>query len=674
MKKVLVTGVNSYVGNRFAEWVEQYPDDYDVDRISVRDDKWKDIDLSIYDTILHVAGIAHVSTDPNMEELYYKVNRDLTIELAEKAKASGVKQFIFMSSIIVYGDSKKEKIVIDEHTETNPSNFYGRSKLEAEKGIQPLEGDNFKIAIIRPPMIYGKGSKGNYPKLAKAAQKLPIFPDIDNERSMLHVDNLSEFLRLIIKNEDSGIYFPQNKEYVKTSEMVSVIAEVHNKKVRPIKFFNPILKILINKVNIVNKLFGNLIYDTEMSVYKEEYNLKNFNESILATEEVIRSIKKKKYNNKIDVLLLSDNGLDTVGGEQESTKIIINGIKEKFSLGVIQPGEIKKPQLGVHYYPLTTETRIKHLIKKPVVFIQYIWNVKKIIRHEKPKIIHTQAQVSFFIVSLLMKLKLISKDIKLIHTERGLYTKYNKLIKRIFFFFMKELDVLITTTQFNMNYWKKAIESKSLLIEYNIIENTAGELFEVYNPELERKDDNKLVIGFAGRYADWKNWPLAVEISEKLYQELGDKLIVHMAVGCLDEQSEIDTRKMFYEMSNRLGNSFKGQINISLEEMDKFYYELDVFILTSNYNTESFGRTLVEAMSRKVVVLTTDAGGTKEVVNNSALIFKDAIQFKNKIIEFYKTPKYLLTEKKRNFKDVRRRYSLENNITKHLKLYSESKR
>src|SRR5699024_5582973 len=163
MKKVLITGVNSYVGNKFAEWMDNYPDEVDIDKVSLRDDKWKDMDLSVYDSILHVAGIAHVSTDPKMEELYYKVNRDLTIEVAEKAKEAGVKQFVFMSSIIVYGDSKKKEVVINQNTKPNPNNFYGRSKLEAEERIRNLESNKFKIAIIRPPMIYGKDSKGNYP-------------------------------------------------------------------------------------------------------------------------------------------------------------------------------------------------------------------------------------------------------------------------------------------------------------------------------------------------------------------------------------------------------------------------------------------------------------------------------------------------------------------------------
>ena len=284
MKKVLVTGVNSYVGNSFAEWIEQYPDEYEVDRISVRDDKWKEIDLSVYDSILHVAGIAHVSIDPNMEEKYYKVNRDLTIELAQAAKEAGVKQFIFMSSIIVYGDSKAEKIVIDRDTKPNPSNFYGRSKLEAEEGILPLEDDYFKVAIVRPPMIYGKGSKGNYPKLAKAAQKLIIFPDIDNKRSMLHIDNLSEFLRLVIKNEDKGLFFPQNKEYVKTSDMVREIAYAHGKNIYLTKAINVILKPLIPRVNTLNKVFGNLVYEQKISEYKQIYQLKGLEQSIKATE------------------------------------------------------------------------------------------------------------------------------------------------------------------------------------------------------------------------------------------------------------------------------------------------------------------------------------------------------------------------------------------------------
>lgn len=284
MKKVLITGVNSYVGNSLEEWLLKEPDKYSIDKISLKDDKWKGRDLSGYDVIVHVAGIAHVSRDPKMEELYYKVNRDLTIETATKAKEEGVKQFIFLSSIIVYGENIGNDGVITKDTIPQPSNFYGNSKLQAEQGINPLNDENFNVVTIRPPMIYGKGSKGNYPKLAKAAQKLPIFPDIDNQRSMFHIDNLSEFIKLMIDNEERGLFYPQNKEYVNTSEMVKTISEVHGKKIILTKIFNPILHLMRNRVGIINKVFGDLIYEKKMSHYKGHYAIRDFQSTIKLTE------------------------------------------------------------------------------------------------------------------------------------------------------------------------------------------------------------------------------------------------------------------------------------------------------------------------------------------------------------------------------------------------------
>jgi len=281
MKKILITGKTSYIGGMFTEWVEQWPEQYEIDAISVRGDDWKDVDFSPYDTVFHVAGIAHVSSDPELEEKYFKVNRDLTIEVARKAKADGVKQFIFMSSIIVYGTQNE---FIDEHTKPNPDNFYGESKIQAEVGIRPLQDEGFNVAIIRPPMIYGKDSKGNYPLLSKLAQLTPIFPDYDNKRSMLHIDNLAEFIRLIIDNEDKGVFYPQNKEYVKTSDMVKMISKVHNKRLFQTKLFNPIIRPL-TRINLVNKVFGNLAYDMELSDYKNNYRNRDFNETIEYTEK-----------------------------------------------------------------------------------------------------------------------------------------------------------------------------------------------------------------------------------------------------------------------------------------------------------------------------------------------------------------------------------------------------
>jgi len=189
-----------------------------------------------------------------------------------------------MSSIIVYGDSSTEKGTIDRDTVPLPNNFYGKSKLEAEEGIRNLESENFKIVILRPPMTYGKDSKGNYPKLVAAAKRLKVFPDFDNKRSMIHIDNLCEFVKLMIDNEEQGLYFPQNKEYVRTSELVKTIAILHGKKVIMTKIFNPIIRLLFG-INLVNKAFGNLVYDKSMSNYdKSDYRIRTFLESIELTE------------------------------------------------------------------------------------------------------------------------------------------------------------------------------------------------------------------------------------------------------------------------------------------------------------------------------------------------------------------------------------------------------
>lgn len=288
MKKILITGANSYIGTSFEKWIKQWPENYAVDTLDMKDPRWFEKSFKGYDVVFHVAGIAHVDAKPEMEKLYYSVNRDLPIEVAKKAKKDGVKQYIFMSSIIVYGNSSciNKKRVIDKNTIPSPANFYGNSKLQAEEGIKSIEADNFKIVILRPPMIYGKGSKGNYPKLANIARKLPLFPDIDNQRSMLHIDNLCEFVSCIITNEESGFFFPQNKEYVNTSEMVRLVSEVHSKKLSLVKIFNPIIFLLANRVGLINKVFGNLVYEKSMSDYrKSNYRVRLFRESIELTEK-----------------------------------------------------------------------------------------------------------------------------------------------------------------------------------------------------------------------------------------------------------------------------------------------------------------------------------------------------------------------------------------------------
>lgn len=246
MKKILITGANSYIGNSVQAWLEKEPKNYQVTTIDMKTDEWKEKDFSPYDVVFHVAGIANVSTDPNMEDLYYKVNRDLTIETAFKAKKEGVRQFIFMSSIIVYGDSKEIDRVITKKTKPISTNLYGKSKLEAEVAITKIQDKSFVVTILRPPMIYGNGSKGNFPKLSKFSKVTPFFPDYKNKRSMLYIDNLCEFLKITLDYETPGILFPQNEEYVITSEMVKEISKSHGRSVLFTKIFNPLISLFMN--------------------------------------------------------------------------------------------------------------------------------------------------------------------------------------------------------------------------------------------------------------------------------------------------------------------------------------------------------------------------------------------------------------------------------------------
>lgn len=287
MKRILITGADSYIGCSVEKWIKSSEGAYQIDTVDMRGEDWKEKSFSGYDAVFHVAGIAHVSADPKLQDLYFSVNRNLTIATAKKAKADGVKQFIFMSSIIVYGNSAKvgKEKWISEETKAAPADFYGQSKLEAEQGIKPLESDTFKVAIIRPPMIYGKGSKGNYVRLAKLAKKIPFFPDVKNTRSMLHIDNLCEFVRLLIEHEEGGTFYPQNREYVTTGEMVKVIAKCHNKKIHLTKVFNPFLYLGSKFVGMINKVFGSMAYEKELSNHWDyAYCVVDFEESIKRTE------------------------------------------------------------------------------------------------------------------------------------------------------------------------------------------------------------------------------------------------------------------------------------------------------------------------------------------------------------------------------------------------------
>lgn len=275
MKHVLITGAKSYIGESFERYLLQWPEDYQVE---VKDAIGWEPDPSDFrgvDAVFNVAGIAHIQETDENRHLYFDINRDLVVKIAEAAKMGGVKQFVLLSTMSVYGLTVGH---IRKSDRVNPVNAYGRSKAEADEAIRDLEDDTFRFACLRPPMVYGKGCKGNYQRLRSFALKSPLFPDYRNRRSMIYIGNLCEFVKNVIDEEKQGLFFPQNAEYVDTAEMVRLIAEKHGKKIRMTGAFNWAVRIA--PLGIVKKVFGDLTYESVDRVDKF-----GFEDSIALSEE-----------------------------------------------------------------------------------------------------------------------------------------------------------------------------------------------------------------------------------------------------------------------------------------------------------------------------------------------------------------------------------------------------
>ena len=284
MKKVVITGKNSYIGEMVKRWLNQETD-WLVESVDTKNDAWKKYDFCNCDAVFHVAGIAHQKITDANRDLYYSVNCDLAIEIATAAKYSGVKQFVFLSSMSVYSDSSKH---ITDNTLENPDNDYGKGKLLAEKKLKLLEDEKFCISIIRPPMVYGKGCKGNYNSLRKIALTLPVFPKVNNRRSMIYIDNLAAFVFEVISRKIKGTHYPQNKELVNTSIWAYEIAKANNKNIHISKTLGCLLSFVKSFPIIKNyyeKAFTDGYYDLNMSQYDcFNYQIVSFEESIYKTE------------------------------------------------------------------------------------------------------------------------------------------------------------------------------------------------------------------------------------------------------------------------------------------------------------------------------------------------------------------------------------------------------
>jgi nucleoside-diphosphate-sugar epimerase len=281
MKRILIAGAGSYLGGRIGEWLSRMPERFETVTLSLRGDAWKLFDFSGFNAIVLVAGLAHRKENPGDEALYDAVNHRLAADVAQRAKAAGVAQVVLFSSMSVYGQSVGR---IRAGTPVAPNTAYGKSKLAAEHALCALSDERFHVAVLRPPMIYGAGCRGNYPKLSALIRRLPLFPRVKNERSMLYIDCLCLFMSRLLEAGAGGLFFPQNVDYVTTDELARQIALAHGKRLWQPRGAGWLLGALATRGGTLGKVFGTLTYDQSMSGTFREDAQPSFSQTIRASE------------------------------------------------------------------------------------------------------------------------------------------------------------------------------------------------------------------------------------------------------------------------------------------------------------------------------------------------------------------------------------------------------
>ena len=285
MRNVLIAGQHSFIGTAVGRRLAAFPEDYTVTTLDMHGEGWKAFDFSPFDCVVHVAGIAHVSPKPELRPLYGSVNRDLAVACARHAREMGVKQFIYLSSAIVFGDAAPagEDGVVTPEASPSPTGAYGRSKLEAEHGLRALEDGRFHVAVLRPMMVFGTGCKGNYNALSALARRAPLFPDFPNRRGIVYIDDLAELIRRLIDTGAGGTYHPQTF-IASTADIARAIAKAHGRHVLFARFLNPLVRAM-GASGTVRRAFGGFYYREDMADHGFAPGALSLEECVRRTEE-----------------------------------------------------------------------------------------------------------------------------------------------------------------------------------------------------------------------------------------------------------------------------------------------------------------------------------------------------------------------------------------------------
>lgn len=342
-KKMLIVGSGSYIGGSVKEYLgkaKQYEIN-EIDAVNLIPDT---VLFEGVDIVFFVAGIVHQKEVKENEDLYYKVNRDLAIDTAKAAKKAGVKHFILLSSMSVYG---MKTGYITKDTVAMPNNHYGKSKLQADNIIWKMRDEKFWVSILRPPMVYGKNCKGNYQLLRKVAIRFPFFPDIKNERSMIYIGNLCAFVKQIVDNRKEGIFFPQNAYYVSTSKMVKYIAGLNGKKIKMVSGCDFLIKYI--PFPVVKKVFGSLMYEkTEtIGLYDFKKSMEETEKKEIATIHPLVSITTATYNSEKTLARTIESVLNQTYDNMEY--IVVDGLSKDNTIQIAEEYREKFAQKGIPY-------------------------------------------------------------------------------------------------------------------------------------------------------------------------------------------------------------------------------------------------------------------------------------------------------------------------------------
>ena len=225
MKKLLLTGATGFVGSYFQK---KYITKYAIQKFSFLKDDFADLHVQGVDVIVHLSALVHQMGGASTQA-YEDINVAQTLALARRAKEHGVSHFIFMSTVKVYGEESRE--IYNEASACNPQDEYGKSKLKAERALEKLEDRNFKVSIVRTPIVYGYGVKANIKNLIALIDKVSILPfgSIENKRSLTYVGNVCALIDCIIQKRQSGVFLASDDKALSTTQLIESIAKIKKK-------------------------------------------------------------------------------------------------------------------------------------------------------------------------------------------------------------------------------------------------------------------------------------------------------------------------------------------------------------------------------------------------------------------------------------------------------------